>query len=86
MLVRRYVIRELSKEGHLIRPIANNWSEGAPGYFIWGDDYSDMEFETQKAAEHAIYDFFWGIWKKDKGPLYATPRYTVIEVLGFEGE
>ena len=86
MMTRSYVIRELTKEGLHVRPVAVNWSEGSPGEYLFGDDYSDTKFETRKEAEQAIYDFFWGLWKKEKGPMYITPRFTVIELFGFEGE
>ena len=86
MLTRSYVVRELTEHGHLARPVATNWSEGSPGEHLFGDEYSDTLFETRKEAEQAIYDFFWGLWKKEKGPMYITPHYTVVELFGFEGE
>jgi len=88
MLTRVYVIRELTKHGHLARPVATNWSEGSPGEFLFGDEYSDKQFETRKEAEQAIYDFLWGLFKKDKFglPFTVAPRYTVVELIGFEGE
>lgn len=88
MLIRSYVIRELSAEGLMIRPIASNWSEGSPGQYLFGDEYSDKQYDTRKEAEQAIYDFFWDIFKKDKFtlPFTVTPRFTVVELIGFEGE
>jgi hypothetical protein len=78
----------LTEHGHLARPVANNWSEGTPGEHLFGDSYSDELFATRKEAEQAIYDFFWDAFKKDKFtlPFTVTPRFTVVELFGFEGE
>lgn len=86
MLTRHYVVRELTKEGILERPVANNWTEGTPGECLFGDEYLDTLFDTRKEAEQAIYDFFWNLWKKEIGQMYVLPRYTVVELFGFEGE
>ena len=86
MMIRQYVVREMSKEGLMIRPVATNWTEGTPGEYLFGDSYSDERFDTRKEAEQAIYDFMFRLWKKEGGKMYITPRYTVIELFGFEGE
>lgn len=86
MLTRNYVIRELNRDGLMTRPVANNWSEGAPGEHLFGNEYEDELYDTREEAEQAIYDFFFGLWKKEKGQLYVKPCYTVIEMFGFEGE
>ena len=86
MLIRQYVVRELSKEGIMIRPIATSWTEGPPGEYLFGDSYSDERYETRGDAEKAIYDFYFRMWKKEGGEMYITPRFTVIELFGFEGE
>lgn len=86
MFIRQYVIREMSKEGVMTRPIATNWDEGMPGEYLFGDSYSDNWFNTRGDAEKAIYDFYFRIWKKEGGQMYVTPRFTVIELFGFEGE
>lgn len=86
MLIRQYVIREMSKEGIMIRPIATSWTEGPPGEYLFGNSYSDKRYGTRGDAEKAIYDFYFRMWKKESGPMHVTPRFTVIEVFGFEGE
>lgn len=86
MLTRSYVIRELSKEGIMIRPIAVSWDEGSPGEYLFGDSYSDKQFKSRGDAEKAIYDFFFRMWKKEGGPMHISPRFTVVELFGFEGE
>jgi hypothetical protein len=86
MLTRSYVIRELSKEGIMIRPIAVSWNEGSPGTYLFGDSYSDEQFKSRGDAEKAIYDFFFRMWKKEGGSMYISPRFTVVELFGFEGE
>lgn len=86
MMIRQYVVREMSKEGLMIRPVATNWTEGTPGEYLFGDSYSDERFDTRKEAEQAIYDFMFRLWKKEGGEMYINPRYTVIELFGFEGE
>ncbi len=86
MLTRSYVVREMSKEGIMIRPVASSWSEGRPGEYMFGDSYSDELFETRGDAEKAIYDFFFRMWKKEGGPMHISPRFTVVELFGFEGE
>jgi hypothetical protein len=86
MMIRQYVVREMSKEGLMIRPVATNWTEGTPGEYLFGDSYSDERFETRGDAEKAIYDLYFRMWKKEAGPIYLTPRFTVIELFGFEGE
>jgi hypothetical protein len=86
MLIRQYVVRELSKEGIMIRPIATNWNEGPPGEYLFGDSYSDERYETRGDAEKAIYDFYFRMWKKEGASMYIAPRFTVIELFGFEGE
>jgi hypothetical protein len=86
MLTRSYVIRELSKEGIMIRPIAVSWNEGYPGEYLFGDSYSDEQFKSRGDAEKAIYDFFFRMWKKEGGPMHISPRFTVVELFGFEGE
>ena len=86
MLIRKYVIRKLSKEGLLVRPVAANGGEGTPGEHLFGDSYTDERYETRSDAEKVIYDFYFRMWKKEGGPMYASPRFTVIELLGFEGE
>ena len=86
MMTRSYVIRELTKEGLYVRPVAVNWSEGAPGEYLFGGVYSDELFETRGDAEKAIYDLFFRMWKKEGGPMHISPRFTVVELFGFEGE
>lgn len=86
MLIRKYVIRELSKEGLLVRPVAANWLEGTPGEYLFGDSYSDERYETRSDAEKAIYDFYFRMWKKEGDQMYASPRFTVIELFGFEAD
>jgi hypothetical protein len=86
MFIRSYVIRELSKEGLMTRPIAISWDEGCPGEYLFGDSYSDELFESRGDAEKAIYDLFFRMWKNEDVPMYAAPRFTVIELFGFEGE
>ena len=86
MLTRSYVVREMSKEGIMIRPIAVSWDEGSPGEYLFGDSYSDKQFKSRGDAEKAIYDFFFRMWKKEGGPMYISPRFTVVELFGFEGE
>ena len=89
MMTRSYVIRELTKHSHfsyLARPVAVNWSEGSPGEHLFGDSYSDELFETRGDAEKAIYDLFFRMWKKEGGPMHISPRFTVVELFGFEGE
>ena len=89
MLTRSYVIRELNEIGFLARPVATNWIEGTPGEYLFGDSYSDEQFKSRGDAENAIYDFFFRtnrMWKKEGGPIHVDPRFTVVEVFGFEGE
>ena len=86
MMIRQYVVREMSKEGLMIRPVATNWTEGTPGEYLFGDSYSDERYETRGDAEKAVYDFMFRLWKKEGGEIYITPRFTVIELFGFEGE
>ena len=86
MMIRKYVIRELSKEGLLVRPVAANWLEGTSGEYLFGDSYSDERYDTSSDAEKAIYDFYFRMWKKEGDQMYASPRFTVIELFGFEGE
>lgn len=86
MLIRQYVVREMSKEGLMIRPVATNWTEGTPGEYLFGDLYSDERYKTRGDAEKAVYDFMFRLWEKEGGEMYITPRYTVIELFGFEGE
>ena len=86
MMTRSYVIRELTKEGLHVRPMAVNWLEGRPGEYMFGDAYSDELFETRGDAEKAIYDLFFRMWKKEGGPMHISPRFTVVELFGFEGE
>ena len=86
MLTRSYVVRELNEIGFLARPVATNWIEGTPGKYLFGDSYSDEQFESRGDAEKAIYDFFFRMWKKEGGPMHVVPRFTVIELFGFEGE
>jgi hypothetical protein len=86
MLTRSYVIRELSKEGIMIRPIAVSWNEGSPGEYLFGDSCSDEHFETREDAEKAIYDLFFRMWKKEGGPMHISPRFTVVELFGFEAD
>ena len=85
MMIRRYAIREMSKEGLMIRPIANNWSEGILGEYLFREKKYPEEqwFETRKEAEQAIYDFFWLMSTNETDAFYA-PRFTVIEVFGYE--
>lgn len=86
MLTRSYVIREFSKEGIMTRPVATMWSEGRPGEYMFGDSYSDEQFKSRGDAEKAIYDFFLRLWRREGGPMYINPCYTVVELFGFEGE
>lgn len=86
LMIRQYAIREMSEEGLMFRPVATSWAEGTLGEYLFGDSYSDKWFDTRKEAEQAIYDFLFRLWKKEGGEMYVTPRYTVIEVFGFEGE
>ena len=86
MLIRSYVVREFSKEGIMTRPVANNWDEGFPGEYMFGDSYSDKLFETRGDAEKAIYDLFFRMWKREGGPMHISPRFTVVELFGFEAE
>ena len=86
MLTRSYVIREFSKEGIMTRPVATMWSEGPPGEYLFGDAYSDKQFKSRGDAEKAIYDLFFRMWKKEGGPMHISPRFTVVELFGFEGE
>ena len=86
MMIRRYVIRELSNEGLMVRPIATSWDEGTPGEYLFGDSYSDEQYDTRSDAEKAVYDFYFRMWEKEGDSMYASPRFTVIELFGFEGE
>jgi hypothetical protein len=86
MLIKKYVIREFSEEGSMIRPVAHNWYEGSPGEYLFGDSCSDEQYETREDAEKAIYDFFSRNRKKSGGPIYVTPRFTVVELFGFDDE
>jgi hypothetical protein len=87
MLIKKYVIREFSEEGSMIRPVAHNWYEGSPGeYLFGGDSCYDNQFESREDAEKAIYDFFSNTLKKAGDPMYIRPRFTVIELFGFESE
>jgi hypothetical protein len=86
MLTRSYVVRELTINGLHVRPMAFNWDEGYPGTYLFGDEYSDKLFKSRGDAEKAIYDFFFRMWKKEGGPMHVVPRFTVIELFGFEGE
>jgi hypothetical protein len=86
MLTRSYVVRELTNEGLMIRPVATNWSEGSPGTYLFGESSFDELFESRGDAEKAIYDFFFRMWKKEGGPMHISPRFTVVELFGFEGE
>jgi len=76
----------MSKEGIMIRPVAANWSEGRPGEYMFGDSYSDEQFKSRGDAEKAIYDFFFRMWKKEGGPMHISPRFTVVELFGFEAD
>jgi hypothetical protein len=86
MLTRSYVVRKMIDEGIMIRPMAANWSEGRPGEYLFGDSYSDEHFKSREDAEKAIYDLFFRMWKKEGGPMHISPRFTVVELFGFEGE
>lgn len=86
MLIRQYVVREMSKEGLMVRPIATAWTEGPLGEHLFGDSYSDERYDTRSDAEKAIYDFYFRMWKKEAGPMYVRPRFTVIELFGFEAD
>jgi hypothetical protein len=86
MLVKSYVIREMIDAGVMIRPVANNWYEGLPGEYLFGDSYSDEQFESREDAEQAIYKYFSRVHKKEGGSMYVAPRFAVIELFGFEAE
>jgi hypothetical protein len=53
---------------------------------LFGDAYSDEQFKSRGDAEKAIYDFFFRLWRREGGPMHITPRFTVVELFGFEAD
>lgn len=88
-LTRHYVIRELTKEGIMARPVVGNWNHGE---HLFSDEFYDDCYETHQDAEKAIYDYMKSMYddhKKSKWghtEFLVRPCYTVIEQIGFKGE